>query len=142
MAPVWPVIPQDVADDIDARLTRMADELDEVRNRCGGYPEAPLGELQRTVALLDRARAWFAGEAREKLPVDRVFAVLPRAAHEAATVEAIARAARVAPSTARRHLQALVEAGRACAGHDGERRGVRYYRNPLAAERTTNGSTT
>lgn len=142
MAPVWPVIPRDLAAHADAGITRMADELDEIRGRCAGYPEAPLSEMQRAVALLDRARAWFAEEATEKAPVDRVFAVLPRSVGGAAMVDAIARAAGVSPSTARRHLQALVDAGRACTVWADRRRATCYYRNPLAGERTTNGGPT
>jgi DNA-binding transcriptional ArsR family regulator len=140
MAPVWPVIPQDLADDVAEQLAGIATDLEQIRGRCAGYSEAPGAELLRAAALVDQAREWFADEACEKSPAERVFAVLPRDARDAAMVAAIARAANVSPSTARRHLQVLVDAGRACTVWADRRRATCYYRDPLAGERTTNGA--
>lgn len=142
MAPVWPVIPPELAGEADETLTDLHLQLERLRGRCSGYPDAPTGELLRAAALVERACEWFAEQAEEKPAGDRVFAVLPRSTRGAVTVQAIAIAAQVSPSTARRHLQALVDAGRACTVWEDRRRATLYYRNPLAGERTTNGGPT
>ncbi|HEX6620420.1 MAG TPA: helix-turn-helix domain-containing protein [Solirubrobacteraceae bacterium] len=139
MAPVWPVIPPELAAEADETLTNLHVQLEQLRGRCSGYPDVPTGELLRAAALIDRASTWFAEQAAEKPAGDRVFAVLPRSAEQAVTVEAAARAAGVAPSTARRYLQQLVHEGRAFAFTNAEHRSTRYYRNPLNGERTTYG---
>lgn len=139
MAPVWPVIPEQLACEIEADLAGIATRLDAIRGRCAGYPEAPKDELKRAIALLDGAHDWFARQAAPRPTADRIFALLPRSAHEATTVEAVSHALGIAPSTARRHLQQLVHEGRALVFTNTERRASRYYRNPLNGERTTYG---